>query len=262
MSLSTLERSASSPIDALLTLMHLIESADRHLKGHGIRTARYAVALGHAVGFSPAELNDLCLASLLHDIGVLTLPKRILEKDGPLSDEEYAMVQSHSRAGAELLAPIPVLRVAALWIAHHHERWDGFGYPYGLRGTLIPLGARILAVADTFDSLTSPQPYRAALESESALRLLQELAGSQLDPDLVALFIRSGLCHHSDGRGSRSSYPRPLIEHNEEMRHEGTSDKASIPCLPEVQRHAADAPRLDLGMPSMRLENHDRRGAP
>ncbi len=189
MRLPTLERGASSPIDALLALMNLIESADRHLKGHGIRTARYAVSLGHAVGFLPAELNDLCLASLLHDIGVLTLPQHILKKDGPLSDEEYALVQSHSRAGAELLATIPVLRVAALWIAHHHERWDGFGYPYGLRGTLIPLGARVLAVADTFDSLTSPQPYRLALDGESATRLLRRLAGSQLDPSLVDAFL-------------------------------------------------------------------------
>ena len=136
------------------------------------------------------ELNDLCLASLLHDIGVLTLPRYLLDKGGPLSDEEYALLQSHPRAGAELLAPIPILRTAALWIAHHHERWDGFGYPYGLRGELIPLGARILAVADTFDALTSPQPYRPALDRKSATRLLRELAGSQLDPNLVAAFMR------------------------------------------------------------------------
>jgi HD-GYP domain-containing protein (c-di-GMP phosphodiesterase class II) len=186
---STLERDTFSPIDALATLMQLIESADPNLKGHGIRTARYALAIGDAVGWSPAEMNDLCLASLLHDIGVLTLPEHIRKKDGPLSGEEYALIQSHPRVGAELLAPIPVLRIAALWIAHHHERWDGFGYPYGLRGELIPLGARILAIADTFDSLTSPQPFRAALESESAVRLLQDLAGSQLDPELVEVFV-------------------------------------------------------------------------
>ena len=138
---------------------------------------------------SVAELNDLCLASLLHDIGVLTLPEHILQEDGPLSDEDYALVQSHARAGAELLAPIPVLRRAALWIAHHHERWDGFGYPYGVRGEFIPLGARILAIADTFDALTSPQPYRPAFDQDAAARLLRELAGSQLDPYLVSTFL-------------------------------------------------------------------------
>jgi len=182
-----------SPIEALLILVGAGEAADPYLKDHGIRTASYAVPLGHAAGLSPEELNDLCLASLLHDIGRLTLPKSLLEKDEPLSEEEYALVQSHPRAGAELLAPIAALRRPALWIAHHHERWDGFGYPYGLHGELIPLGARILAVADTFDSLTSAQPYRQALDRESAAGLLRELAGSQLDPYLTSQFLGLGV---------------------------------------------------------------------
>jgi HD-GYP domain-containing protein (c-di-GMP phosphodiesterase class II) len=190
-----------SPLEALLILARASDAADPYLKGHGIRTARHAVSLGYAAGLSSAELNDLCLASLLHDIGRMTLPKTILEKDGPLSEEEYALVQSHSRAGAELLAPVPALRRPALWIAHHHERWDGFGYPYGLRGGLIPLGARILAVADTFDSLTSAQPYRQALGRESATRLLRELAGSQLDPRLTEMFVslRLGAADEAEG---------------------------------------------------------------
>ncbi|MBI5777144.1 MAG: HD domain-containing protein [Nitrospirae bacterium] len=179
-----------SPIDALLVLTETIERVQPRLQGHGIRTARHAVRLGHAVGLSETELNDLCLASLLHDIGLLTVPQVLLRKEGSLTAEEYALVQSHSRAGAELLEPIPFLRVPALWIAHHHERWDGFGYPYGLRGTVIPLGARILAVADTFDSLISPHWNGRAHDTESARCLLQLLAGSQLDPDLVDVFVR------------------------------------------------------------------------
>ena len=189
MNSEALDDAITSPVEALLALTDMIEHISPSLKGHGIRTARYAVALGHAVGFSPAELNDLCLASLLHDIGVLTIPRELMGKEEPLTNEEYALVQSHPRAGAELLAPIPVLRVPALWIAHHHERWDGFGYPYGLRGTFIPLGARVLAVADTFDSLTSPQPYRPTLDGAAARRLLRQLAGTQLDPDLVDVFL-------------------------------------------------------------------------
>ena len=186
----------------------MIESANHRLRDHGIRTARYAVPLGQAAGFAPDELNDLCLASLLHDIGLLTLPLHILDKDGPLSDTEYALVQSHPRAGAELLAPIPFLRTAALWIAHHHERWDGCGYPYGLRGELIPLGSRILAIADTFDSLTSPQPFRPPLETGIAVRLLGDLAGPQLDPALVPVFVRLAQrlwipCHGLDGCAER-----------------------------------------------------------
>jgi HD-GYP domain-containing protein (c-di-GMP phosphodiesterase class II) len=184
------EYDVMSPIDALHVLIDMIERVESRLKGHGIRTARYAVTLGRAVGLSATELNDLCLASLLHDIGLLTVPQTLLEKDGMLTAEEYALVQSHSRAGAELLEPIPFLRVPALWIAHHHERWDGFGYPYGLRGSLIPLGARILAIADTFDSLVSPHWNGQSHDTKSALCLLQLLAGSQLDPELVDVFIR------------------------------------------------------------------------
>ena len=110
-------------------------------------------------------------------------------------------MQSHPRAGAELLAPIPSLRTPALWIAHHHERWDGLGYPYGLRGSLIPLGARILAIADTFDAITTPQPYRPAFDTETALRLLHELAGSQLDPCLVDVFLRLKLGFADEAEG-------------------------------------------------------------
>ncbi|HET8580728.1 MAG TPA: HD domain-containing phosphohydrolase, partial [Nitrospiraceae bacterium] len=123
-----------------------------------------------------------------HDIGKLTLPEEILWKDGPLTADEYALVQCHPRAGASLLEPIPFLRIPAILIAHHHERWDGTGYPYGIRGRFIPLGSRILAVADTFDALTSSLSYRQCLSPESATRLLRVVAGSQLDSDLVEVF--------------------------------------------------------------------------
>lgn len=190
MSVNVLECATMSPVDALCVLIAAIERAEPRLKGHGLRTARYAVPLGHTVGFSSAELNDLCLASLLHDIGLLTVPESLLRKNGALTAEEYALVQSHPRAGAALIEPISFLRVPALWIAHHHERWDGFGYPYGLRGELIPLGARILAVADTFDALVSPHWSGRRRDRESALYLLRLLAGSQLDPELVSVFGR------------------------------------------------------------------------
>lgn len=184
------EHGTMSPIDALLVLTGMIERVEPRLKGHGIRTARYAVHLGYAAGLSENELSDLCLASLLHDIGLLTVPRTLIEKEGALTTDEYALLQSHPRAGAELLESIPFLRVPALWIAHHHERWDGFGYPYGLRGTVIPLGARILAVADVFDALVCPHWNGRAHDAKSALCLLQLLSGSQLDPDLVAVFTR------------------------------------------------------------------------
>jgi HD-GYP domain-containing protein (c-di-GMP phosphodiesterase class II) len=184
--LSGLDR--HTEIQIVMSLMRLIESYDPRLRGHGERTACYALALADAVSLPTGELTHLHRAALLHDLGMLTLPEEILHKDGPLTADEYAVVQSHPRAGAELLRPFSFLRIPAILIAHHHERWDGCGYPYGIRGNLIPLGSRILAVVDTFDALLTDQQYRRSYDVESALGRLQMLAGSQLDPQLVEVF--------------------------------------------------------------------------
>jgi len=176
-------------VASLLSLLQTMATQRPHLLGHGNRTASHALLLGKVVGLQAADLIHLHYAALLHDIGQLTLPDELLKKDGPLTAEEYALVQSHPRTGAELLDPISFLRIPAVWIAHHHERWDGCGYPYGLRGRLIPLGARILAVADTFDALMSDRSYGVAGNPEAAMGLLQVMAGSQLDPELVQVFV-------------------------------------------------------------------------
>lgn len=173
----------------LQALKRMIQANAPEILEHGERTARYALAIGNEMGLLGDELADLRYAALLHDVGKLTLPQEILKKDGPLTADEYALVQSHPRAGAKLLEPIPFLQAAAVLIAHHHERWDGSGYPYGLRGRFIPLGSRILAVADTFDSLTSRDSGGQPQSPDIALRLLQVVAGSQLDPDLVEMFV-------------------------------------------------------------------------
>jgi HD-GYP domain-containing protein (c-di-GMP phosphodiesterase class II) len=176
--------------ESLRALARMIEAGSPRLADHGDRTARYALKLGDAVGLTARELIDLYFAALLHDIGLLTLPPEILEKEGPLTAEEYALLQSHPRAGAQLLEPIDFLRTPAIWIAHHHERWDGYGYPYGLRGECIPLGSRILAVADTFDALLVPSSSKRALDFACALELLRLVAGTQLDAALVQTFCR------------------------------------------------------------------------
>ncbi len=178
----------------LLLVRRVVREIERrlpHHAGHGERTAGYALTLGRALGHSDDALLDLHFAALLHDIGLLTVPADILSKGGPLTGDEYAAVQSHPRAGAEVLESIRFLRQAAILIAHHHERWDGFGYPYGLRGQFIPLGSRILAVADAFDALAARRPTAAEVfEHETALAQLQAVAGTQLDPDLVATFVQ------------------------------------------------------------------------
>jgi len=185
--LSGLDR--QNQIQIVMSLCRLIESHDARLRGHGERTACYALALADAVSLPTEELIHLHRAALLHDLGMLTLPEEILHKDGPLTADEYAVFQSHPRAGVELLRPFSFLRLPAVLIAHHHERWDGAGYPYGLRGPLIPLGSRILAVADTYDRLLTGDWTGQQPEPEAARRLLRVMAGSQLDPDLVAIFL-------------------------------------------------------------------------
>jgi HD-GYP domain-containing protein (c-di-GMP phosphodiesterase class II) len=177
-------------------LTEMMTARNPGLLEHGQRTARYAAALGCAIGVSSGTLIDLHYAAVLHDIGQAMLPIEIVQKDGPLTHEEYAVLQCHPRDGARLLETIPVLRRAAILIAHHHEHWDGSGYPYGLRDTFIPLGSRILAVADRFDALCSDKGNPQRL----AMKLLRRLAGSQLDPTLVGVFVQRMENESSDAR--------------------------------------------------------------
>src|SRR5205085_11172808 len=144
-------------------------------------------ALGHAICLSAHDLIDLYYAAMLHDIGQTRLPDDIVQKNGPLTHEEYVLMQCHPRDGARLLETIPALRRAAVLVAHHHEHWDGSGYPYGLRNTFIPLGSRILAVADRFDALNSEKDGSQG-DLRLTMNLMRTLAGSQLDPTLIGVF--------------------------------------------------------------------------
>jgi HD-GYP domain-containing protein (c-di-GMP phosphodiesterase class II) len=166
--------------------------------GHGRRTAVCAVAIGYRVGLSRQALHDLELAALLHDIGLLTLPFSLLSHSGLLDADSYVAVQSHPRVGAELLEPFLCLREASVLIAHHHERWDGSGYPYGLRGAFIPYGSRILAIADAFDAIRVPDKSDPELRARIAIRILRVAAGTQFDPELIDRFCE--LLGESDPR--------------------------------------------------------------
>jgi HD-GYP domain-containing protein (c-di-GMP phosphodiesterase class II) len=152
--------------------------------GHGARTAVIACALGEELRLAKIELHNLKLAALLHDIGLLMLPTQLRGSHGSLDPASYIAVQNHSRLGATLLEPFGFLREASILIAHHHERWDGSGYPYGIRGEFIPLGARILAVADAFEAIQVPRQDRSS-RNRIALRILRVASGTQFDPSLV-----------------------------------------------------------------------------
>jgi HD-GYP domain-containing protein (c-di-GMP phosphodiesterase class II) len=155
--------------------------------GHGRRTATISILIGQAVGLDSVELHDLTLAALLHDIGLLKLPPHLMSPSDCLEPESYVSIQNHPRLGALLLEPFFFLREASVLVAHHHERWDGSGYPYGVRGRFVPLGARILSIADAFDAIRIPEISSRVVRNTIALRIIQVAAGTQFDPELVTV---------------------------------------------------------------------------
>jgi HD-GYP domain-containing protein (c-di-GMP phosphodiesterase class II) len=143
--------------------------------------------IGQTVGLNSVELHDLTLAALLHDIGLLKLPPHLMSPSDCLEPESYVAIQNHPRLGALLLEPFFFLREASVLVAHHHERWDGSGYPYGVRGRFVPLGARILSIADAFDAIRIPEISSRVVRNTIALRIIQVAAGTQFDPELVTV---------------------------------------------------------------------------
>ncbi|HWF61268.1 MAG TPA: HD domain-containing phosphohydrolase [Nitrospira sp.] len=176
---SILVRQVSTDLDRLLPWQ----------AGHGQETAAVALRIGHAANLDNEVLHQLKLAALLHDIGILMLPPRLRTGRSLLDPDSYVTIQNHPRLGANLLEPFSFLRDASIMIAHHHERWDGSGYPYGLRGEFIPLGARILAVADAFEAIQVPYVRDRSLRDRIALRILRVAAGTQFDPFVVGLLV-------------------------------------------------------------------------
>jgi len=173
----------------ILSLAHAIEAKDPTTEGHCRRLAQHAEQLGRALGFSGARLRILRMGATLHDVGKIAIPEAILDKPGALTAAEYAIMQRHPIAGAEICAPLRSARDLIPAIRHHHERWDGTGYPDHLAGEAIPLDARIIAIVDAYDAMTSDRPYRRGLPVEKALAIMRENRGPQWDPTLLAIFL-------------------------------------------------------------------------
>ena len=180
----------------LASLANTVEIRDHHTQGHCRRVARNAVVVGTALGLDGDDLRTLHWAATLHDLGKIAVPEYILLKSGRLSEEEYAEIRRHPMYGADLLASVSQsYRPIADVVRAHHERWDGFGYPLGFKGDEIPEMARIIAIVDVFEALTSERPYRSPMPEIQALQYIKNGAGSQFDPRLVevfeALYLRS-----------------------------------------------------------------------
>jgi len=180
-----------SPVEAAVArLAATIELRKAHVGADSGTVLDLAVTVGRGLGLAGEELRGLGYGARLHDLGKLAIDDAILHKSGPLADDEWAAVREHPTAGASVLEAIPGLEEAAVVVRFHHERWDGAGYPHGLRRDEIPVGARIVAVCDAYCAMIEERPYRDPLAPDAALAELERAAGSQFDPDVVEAFLQ------------------------------------------------------------------------
>jgi HD-GYP domain-containing protein (c-di-GMP phosphodiesterase class II) len=186
----TYRRLQQAIFQSLLGLANALEAKDPYTHGHSERVAALARRLALAAGVPRAAADTIAQAGLLHDLGKIAISEGVLRKPGSLSAEEWAAMRQHPLIGAQIVAPLEFFADGAVIVRHHHERHDGSGYPDGLRGELIPLGARIVAVADVYDALTSDRPYRPRMSRSETVRRLEEEAGRTLDARLAALCVR------------------------------------------------------------------------
>lgn len=175
-------------MSTLRSLVSTIEARDRYTKQHSQRVTELSLLIAREMGCTPEQLDTLKVAGYLHDLGKLGVRDSVLLKPGPLTEEEFAQIKAHPVIGEEIIAPIGFLPEERALVRHHHERWDGRGYPDGLKGDEIPFLARILSVADVFDALTSDRPYRPAMSVEKSASEILRASGSQFDPAVVRAF--------------------------------------------------------------------------
>ena len=178
-------------IGIMTTLARTVDANSKWTHGHSERVTEYAIIIAKKLGLGEEECNDLYRAGLLHDLGKVSISPEILNKAGKLTAEEYSLIKEHSAEGDRILEPIQAFAKIRPFIRHHHERWDGKGYPDGLKGQEIQLGARILAVADVYDALYSDRPYRSGWSQNKVIKYLKEESGSAFDPDVVHALLRS-----------------------------------------------------------------------
>jgi hypothetical protein len=197
-------------VNVVKSLVYTIEAKDVYTRGHSERVSHYCMLMADRLGLGKEEKRSLLWASILHDMGKIGIPERMLNKPGRLTEEEYEQIKMHVEKGYNILKPLKPLAQSLDGILYHHEHYDGKGYPKGLKGTDIPLLARIIAVADTYDAITSDRSYRSRKTREKALTVMAEIAGSQLDPEIVPAFL--AILREGAGTGTESGFPKEMQE--------------------------------------------------
>jgi putative two-component system response regulator len=182
---------AKSYISTLKTLNKILEARDQYTRIHSQRVSEYALKIAQELGFSPDEQEVMYQTALLHDIGKVGVAEMILNKPDKLNAQEWSEIKKHAQIGEEFLAPLQALHIEQSMIRHHHERYDGKGYPDHLKGEDIPLYARVLAVADAYEAMTSQRPYRKPISQGEAIAELKRCSGTQFDPEIVKAFVRT-----------------------------------------------------------------------
>ncbi len=185
-----LETERKMMLASITSLIEALEARDPYTRGHSETVASIVTGMAAEMNMSQDEINTLGIGARLHDLGKIGVPDSVLLKEGPLTDEEFAIIKSHPVTGAEILGPIPTLENIIPVILLHHERFDGKGYPKGLKGNQIPLWARMAAVADTYDALVSDRPYRKGMSQQKALRIIDDVRGTQLCPECTNVFFK------------------------------------------------------------------------
>jgi putative nucleotidyltransferase with HDIG domain len=190
-----------SILDTVTSLAYAIDAKDQYTQGHSQKVSAYAALLAEALGMTEPEVEEIRLAAVLHDVGKVGIPEQILNKSGPLNPEEWDTMKTHVLFGGKILEPlVPLARIREM-VLHHHEFFDGSGYPHALSGEAIPLGARIITIADSYDTITSDRSYKKGRTAEQALSELERCANTQFDGRLIAAFVRA-----------MRQLPNPIIE--------------------------------------------------
>ena len=188
-------------VETVTSLALAIDAKDHYTQGHSQKVSAYAAMIAQALGMTQEEVEEIRLAGLLHDIGKVGIPEVILNKSGPLDASEWETMKTHTDLGAKILEPLEAMNRIREMVRHHHEFFDGTGYPDRLDGQQIPNGARVIAIADAYDTITSERTYKKARTPEDAFAELERCAANQFDPEMVHIFIET----------MRRS-PRPTIE--------------------------------------------------